>query len=215
MKRRIFVRNAALGAFSLGIFTPGVLPFLGKAPSGAATQWLQQLALELNARRRSTARVAPESFTEVTYAATNYFAKKDYHSKSETFYFLGDQDSWCFYPVYLGLVASVGADMLVPVFHRDAANNWHLVKTLSGFQVEALARASQSLEGYTPAELQDLLMPVIAGKDQGLLGFCTRKGMVQLKTSILDGSTQTSCSIHSGSEELFRETFNSRHLRHA
>ncbi|MFN0175589.1 MAG: hypothetical protein ACKVU0_13140 [Saprospiraceae bacterium] len=213
MKRRNFVRNAALGAISLGIFTPDLIasPFTFQG-SSIAPRWLGQLGGALCGNRRFKARIAPESFAQLTLVTNDYFAQRGYRSENDAFHFFGDQEAWCFYPLHFRHAASGVSDFVVPVLHRESDNNWHLVKTLSGFQIEALLKVSQELPGKTTESLQNLLIPVEKDiKGQWGQAYKTRDGMVTVKTFINGGKAETTCTITGREGMVFNKTFSSRH----
>ncbi len=214
MKRGIFIRNVALSTIGIGLFSTRALASPLSFFGSPAQQWLQRLGSAFATRQRSAALVDAQGFSHARKAAIDFFAKHQYHPNSKIAHFFGQDESWCFFPVYAEQAMPNGLDLLLPVFHRDAANNWHQVRTLSSFQVEALSKVAQSLGDHSPAELADLLMPARkGGLDQGGAGYYTRNGMVSIRTTSIEGKTQTTCRVSTPNGlTVFNETYLDRGL---
>ncbi|MFN0212887.1 MAG: hypothetical protein ACKVT2_01420 [Saprospiraceae bacterium] len=212
MKRRNFVRNTALSAIGLGILPSGLFASGLGFQSASAAHWLRQLGDALAGKRQSKARFSPESIAKLVQTTQDQFAPLGYRSENDTFYFFGEKESWCFYPLVFRHTSSGATDLALPVMRRDQEGNWHLVKTLSGFQLEALSRASLALAEHTPAALQNLLFPSeIRLKNQGALAYKTQDGMVAVKTILTGGKAQTTCTVTGREGTVFSETFSSKH----
>ncbi len=217
MKRGVFIRNVALGSISLGLFSPAALTaFPSLAQGSQAQQWLRQLSTAFACRRRSRSLFAADSFNHAYKSAEYYFEQHHYHRQNDTAYFFGENESWCFFPVYAEQAMPDGLDLLVPVFHRDGANQWHRVKTLTAFQVEAISMASQALMAHTPAELIDMLLPSLnGGHDLGGSGYFTKSSFVSIKTTVIDGKIESCCHVRAHDGQLvWAETSAAKGLRH-
>lgn len=208
MKRSVFIRSVALSSMGIGILPKSIFALPSNAKTAPTRHWMRQLGNAFATRRRSDALVAPAAFRETINVATDILAQHNYHSKNDTFHFFGANESWCFFPVYAAQAMPDGLDLLLPVFHRDAANNWHQVKTLTAYQVEALSKASHALGQHTPNELIDMLMPALnGGHDSSGVGYFTKSGMVSIKTTVLEGKATSTCKVSTRDGQLvFNET---------
>lgn len=211
MKRRNFIRNTGVGALSLGMFAPDIIasPLISQGNSSA--HWLRELGWALSGKRRTNARLSPESFAQITNATNDLFAKRGYQHGHDALCFFGAQEAWCFYPLIKRHTAFGTPPFVVPVFQRQG-DSWHLVIVLDGFEVEAISRASQALTEHDPAALQNLLIPTgKAAPYQGATAYKTRDGLVAIKTIQRGGKAQTTCTITGHEGKVFSETFASRH----
>lgn len=212
MKRRFFIQGTTLGTIGLGIMSPDLIALPVHFEYGSVATWLRQMSWTLGVNRRSSAISAPESFRQVTSGKNDYFANHGYHPMSETCYFFGDDEQYCFYPLVARHTASGTSDLLLPVYRRNSQNEWQPVQTLSGFQVEALIKASHALREKSPAMIQSLLLPI--GKvstGPGAGTYATREGTVSIFTEVKNGRTSTTCTVRNRDGKVFHETFSSSH----
>ena len=209
MKRRTFVRTAALSAFGLSL-KPGIAPFAFLHTTGVQ-QWLRSLVAATSARRRSGALVAAESFRELTNSLNTYFSKRGYEADHSEFYFYNEQESCCFYALKLQHSAAGLSDVLVPVLTRSSDGAWQHVNTITGYQLEALAVAAKALAEH-PTPLQQLLLP---GNKRGSIpahiGFSSEQADVAISTRLQGGKAETSIAISDKGQVIFNRTFASRH----
>ena len=209
MKRRVFVQSAAISAFGLSL-KPGFVPFSLFQSSGVQ-QWLRALVVATSAKRRSSALVGRESFEALTATLNAYFSKRGYHAEHTGFYFYNEQERCCFYPLKLQHSVAGLCDMLVPVLTRDSDGSWRHINTLTGYQVEALARAAKALADH-PTPLQHLLLPANGpSRVPAHIGFGSEKASIAFSTSLQDGIAKTSISISDHGQVIFKDTFISRH----
>ncbi len=211
MKRRNFIRNAAVSAIGLGFYTPDVLanPLTFKGDSVA--HWLREFGWALSGRRRFKAKIASDAFEQITSATNDLFAKRGYRLGSDALCFLGEQENCCFYPLILRHTAFGTPPFVVPVFHRQK-DSWSLVVVLDGFEVEAISRASVALKDNAPSVLHNLLIPTEKAKPYlGASAYKTQDGLVAIKTVQSGGKAQTTCTVIGREGKVFSETFVSRH----
>lgn len=209
MKRGLFIRNVALSTLGIGLFNTKALASPLEFCGSPARRGLQRLGAAFATRQRSAALVAAQGYSHARKAAIDFFAAHQYHPKSHTTHFFGQDESWCYFPVYAEQAMPNDLDLLLPVFHRDAANQWHRVRTLNSFQVETLAKVAQALGDHSPSELADMLMPVLhGGNDQSGMGYFTRNGLVSIKTTFMEDKTETTCQVVTQNGlSVFNETY--------
>jgi len=213
MKRRNFIRNTVVGAIGLGISTPELIASPLTFQSASVATWLRELGWALTGRRRTKARVAPESFAQITSATNDLFAKRGYYPENEALCFFGEQEEWCFYPLTMRHTAFGTPPFVAPVFRRQG-DNWQLVIVLDGFEVEAISKASRALVNMDSAVLPNLLIPTgRAGAYPGGMAYKTRDGLVAIKTVQRGGKAQTTCTVTGREGKIYNETFVSRHCR--
>jgi len=212
MKRRFFIQGTTLGTIGLGIMPPDLIAFPANFEHSSVATWLRQMSWTLIVQRRTVAISAPESFREITSGKNEYFANHGYHTLSETCYFFGDDEQYCFYPLVARHTASGTSDLLLPVYRRNSQNQWQPVQTLSGFQVEALIKASHALREKSPAMIQSLLFPIGAvSTGHGAGAYATREGTVSIVTRLKNGRATTTCTVTNRDGKVFHETFSSSH----
>ncbi len=211
MKRRFFIQGTTLGSIGIGIGSD-LLTFPISLEYGSVAKWLRQLSWTLSVQRRTQARSAPESFNQITGTKNEYFASHGYHKMSDNCYFFGENEQYCFYPVVTRDQSSGISDLLMPVFRMDQSNQWQSVQTLSGFQVEALMKASHALRENSPATIQNWLFPVGKANTINKAGsYATREGTVSVVTTLKNGRGTTTCTVMNRSGKVFHETFSSSH----
>ena len=100
-------------------------------------------------------------------------------------------------------------DMLVPVFATDPDGRWQQVLVLTGFQLEALARAAAAL-AVTDLPLAALLLPLRAIQGSAA-GFESRLGRVEMITRMQNGQTHTAIKVQHGGAVVYDVVFQSQH----
>lgn len=212
MKRRFFIQGTTLGTIGLGIISPDLIAFPANFEHGNVAKWLRQMSWTLAVQRRTQAKYSADSFEQITGGKNEYFATHGYHTMSETCYFFGNDEQYCFYPLVARHAASGTSDLLLPVYQRNSQNEWQPVQTLSGFQVEALIKASHALREKSPAMIQSLLFPI--GKvstGHGAGAYATREGTVSIVTKLRNGRATTTCTVTNRDGKVYHETFSSSH----
>lgn len=212
MKRRFFIQGTTLGTLGLGIMPPDLIAFPANVEHSGVATWLRQMSWTLSVQRRTQAKSGPESFAQVTGEKNVHLANLGYHKMSDTCYFFGDDEQYCFYPLVARHTASGTSDLLLPVYRRNSQHQWQPVQTLSGFQVEALIKASHALREKSPAMIQSLLFPIgKASTGHGAGAYTTREGTVSIVTKVKNGRTSTTCTVTNRDGKVFHETFSSHH----
>lgn len=208
MKRRTFVRSAALGAMGLSL-TPGILPF--PFQQSGSQQWLKSLVNASGAKRRSIASESADSFRTLTESLQAYFSKRGYGKTGSDYYFYNAGGSYCFYTMKLQHGAHTMDDVLIPVLQLDPNGSWRHIRTLTGYQLEALAEAANALSGHAQP-LQEILLPG-AGRPAvpSHLGFNAQEAEVSISTRLSGGNAETSIAIMDRDQLIFNKIFKSRH----
>jgi len=209
MKRRIFFRTMALGTVGLGFQSSiAAVPFVH---ASTVWQWLAQMRSAFFVKNRASAKFSPENFTRQVALHNAFLEQHGFNAGNTPFCFLGENESFSFYPVMQQQTASGTSEMLLPVFFRDNDGVWSHQKTLNGFQLEALCRAANALSERTES-LCHLLMPLSHKADSHALNrFHTIEGSVSITSRVVEGKVQTRCKVMAREGLIFEETFTSRH----
>jgi hypothetical protein len=208
MKRSTFVRATSVGLFALGIL-PELSAINGQAKI-TPKLWMRQLVDATAARRRSGPLTGAASFREEIRNLRSYFAERGYLPENNSFYFYHENERCCFFDVCLRRDRIGLVDVLLPVLYRDDAGKWGHLTTLSGFQLEALAKASAQLS-VQQAPLAHMLLPTPSAV--ALTGgmFQSATGIVNTTTKIDRNGVRTSITITSNDRIVLDETFESGH----
>lgn len=215
MKRRLFVQRSALGTFGLGVVSTDLFSLPFTREYAGVVNWLNEISLTSSVFRRSQAISAQSSFADITAEKNKYFAERGYEKMNDTCYFFGDQEEYCFYPIISDHKASGTKDLLMPVFKRNANQQWEFAQTLSGFQVDAMIKASYALRAKSSVKVQNLLLPVGRGLSGNKAGsYASRDGIVSTHTILKHGKAVTTCTVNDHTGMVYQETFTSRHSLH-
>lgn len=207
MIRRTFLHT---GAWSLlGLSLPGRIFPEFRNPSPAVNHWLRQLVAAVGARRRSGLWGLAERLQEQILRTNAFLAVRGYVSLDSGLYFSPGRPDICFYPLFLERAAAGLTDLLAPVLARRPDGSWRQLVVLTGYQLEALARAAAALaDRETP--LSELLLP--AGPVANAEGsFPTTRGSVAIGTSLDHGTATTQIVVRAGQNVIFTENFVSEH----
>lgn len=207
MIRRTFLHT---GAWSLlGLSLPGSIFPAFRHQSPAVNHWLRQLVAAVGARRRSGLWGQEERLQEQVRRTNAFLAVRGYASRDSGLYFSPGRPDICFYPLFLERAAAGLTDLLAPVLGRRPDGSWQQLVVLTGYQIEALARAAAALaDRETP--LAELLLP--AGAVANAEGsFPTTLGSVAIRTSLHRGTATTQIVVRAGQDVIFMENFVSEH----
>lgn len=205
MKRRTFLSTAPLSLLGLGLPVGAAASLGGQKPG--IRQWLLDLARAVPAKR-AAAFFWPSGLREQIDISNAFLAARGYLAEEAGAFFSVGQ-THCFYPLALRRSQAGLLDLLVPVFTRDAAGDWQQVLVLTGYQIEALARATAVLSA---AELPvaGLLLPVrrVAGEAGS---YESRLGRVKMITRMQQGQAQTAITVRHGGAVVYDAVFQSLH----
>jgi hypothetical protein len=211
MKRRTFVRTAALGALGLGVNT-GLFAANGNNNSKARV-WLQQLTDLIDARPQRKALSSPDSFLQLAAQLNKYFSERGYSTQFDSrFYFYGPQQNCCLFPLELRHARSGTSDFVAPVLRLNAQQEWEHFHTMTGFELEALVHASKALLKTHPETVAALLMPDPARtSNMRKPHYDTAAGTVHVTTQMQANKSRTYIQVTNKGNAVFTDTFESGH----
>lgn len=205
MIRRSFLQTGSLGL--LGLTLPAsVSAAISQRATGVAN-WFQQLATFSGAFRRTAFWGHPPALQQQIHRINAQLAVNGFVSRDASLFFYPDQPAFCFYPLVLRRASAGLTDWAVPVLRQNPDGSWQQVVVLSGYQLEALARASAALADQE-ATINELLLP--AGSPVGA-SIPTRRGCVVIETRIQQGSVITSISVQDKGIVVYSDQFVSEH----
>ena len=206
MKRRTFLSAGPLSLLGLGL--PVGMIFLSTKQQPDVLHWLRELAQTISAKRRAGAFFWPAGLPEQIKSTNAFLAARTYVTETAGAYFSAAK-THCFYPLMLRRSQAGLLDMLVPVFATDPDGRWQQVLVLTGFQLEALARAAAAL-AVTDLPLAALLLPLRAIQGSAA-GFESRLGRVEMITRTQNGQAQTAIRVQHGDAVVYDVVFQSQH----
>lgn len=211
MKRRTFVRNAAVGA--LGI---SVQPSFAYGAGNTKTHiwdWMQHLKDLAQTKRRTQAQHDSASFLALVENLNQYFSARGYAPVAGAgFFFTGTVENTCFFPLQLRNARAGATDLLVPMLALNAAGKWHHALTLTGYQLEALHHAAQKMDAQS-LNIADYLLPVSGQVSNQHTSpyFNTKMGTLCIETRLVGSQSKTKITVSAGNEIVLSDTFVSKH----
>ncbi len=206
MNRRNFLHTGSLSALGLSLPT-GLLSLHGIKTQNSHT-WLQQLAVAVGAKRRSSMLIWSDALRTSMLQTNTELATHGFLREDTAVYFYSAQ-SYCFYPLVMRHAASGTTEFLVPVFGRRSDGQWKKLLVLTSFQIEALAHAATALAGQE-LPLQELLLPAGFAAFQGRT-YGTVEGSVVTHTQLCNGRSSTDLQVLRGGKTLYTSTIQSQH----
>jgi hypothetical protein len=211
MKRRNFVRNAALGA--LGVSVQPSLAFAAGNTKTHIWDWMQHLKELAQTKRRTQAQRSSESFLPLVEDLNRYFEARGYAPVAGSgFFFAGMLENTCFFPLQLRNARAGATDLLVPMLALNAEGIWYHALTLTGYQLEALHYAAQKLASEA-LNIADYLLPSslqVANTGKGPC-FNTKTGTFGIETRLEGSQSKTRITVTAGNEIVLSDTFVSKH----
>ncbi len=211
MKRRTFVRNAAVGA--LGVSVQSSFAYGAENTKTHIWDWMQHLKDLAQTKRRTQAQRGSETFLSLVEDLNRYFAARGYAPVAGAgFFFTGTFENTCFFPLQLRNARAGATDLLVPMLALNAEGQWYHALTLTGYQLEALHHAAQKLDAQL-LNLADYLLPVSVqvSNQYNRPHFITKMGTLCIETHIEGSQSKTQVTVKSGNETVFSDTFISKH----
>lgn len=211
MKRRIFLQTGTFGLISLGV--PSVVSAaVSSSPFSGVSDWFRQLTAITGAQRRSAVGAQPKTLRQAMENINAFWARQDFESRDSSLFFCySGQATCCFYPLVLRRAAAGLTDFLTPVLEERPDGSWRTLVVLSGYQLEALARASIALAKQTEdSPLADLLLPAgpVNMRDGSIP---TRRGKIFIETQLQKGEAFTQVQVQENGQVVFSEKFVSAH----
>lgn len=103
-------------------------------------------------------------------------------------------------------------DQAILCFEKNEAGEWVRLRSLAGFELEALSVAASNLLFDRPdSDLADFLLPVVSSVRTESFSFITSKGSVSIKTFLSDTNSKTEISVMEGNKTLFEQKIISMH----
>jgi hypothetical protein len=211
MKRRTFVRNAAVGA--LGV---SVQPSFAYGAGNTKTHiwdWMQHLKDLGQTKRRTQAQHDSASFLALVENLNQYFSARGYAPVAGAgFFFTGAVENTCFFPVQLRNARAGATDLLVPMLALNAEGKWYHALTLTGYQLEALHHAAQKMDAQQ-FNLADYLLPfsMQVSNQHNSPYFNTKMGALCIETRIEGNQSKTQVTVTANNEIVLSDTFISKH----
>ncbi len=206
MKRRTFLSTGPLSLLGLSL-PAGVLSLTTHQRQGVQ-HWLPDLARAMGAKRRSAAFFWPENLRGQIKTTNTFLAARGYIGEAAGAFFSAEK-SYCFYPRILRRSQAGLLDMLVPILAIGPDGRWRQVLVLTGFQIEALARAAAALAA-TDLPIADLLLP-LRPVQGGANGYESRLGRVEMITRVQNSHAYTRITVQNGGEVVYNDYFQSQH----
>jgi len=211
MKRRIFLQTGAFGLIGLGV--PSVVSAaVSNSPFAGVSNWFHHWVTVTGAQRRSVAGVPSEVLRQTIENINALWVRQDFDPRDSSLFFCNSGPATrCFYPLVLRRAAAGLTDFLTPVLEECPDGSWRTLVVLSGYQLEALARASIALAKQTEElPLTDLLMP--AGPvDMRDGSIPTRRGKIFIETQLQKGEAFTQVQVQENGQVVFSGKFVSAH----
>lgn len=206
MKRRTFISTTILGALSanqLLAFTPLELT------KADINRWLSQLLNAVKAQQRKRYLLADISLKTAYETTKEKWFSSGYGALGSD-YFMCRNDNLALFPIELQHEVHGQIDFVVLVFEKKKNNEWNSVKSLSGFNVEALV---ESLNIF-PADAEDLayyILPTQSTPEFTIKGYKTPKGHVCFETRITDNKAIVNAQIIINDEIVWNQKHESKH----
>lgn len=209
MKRRFFVRSVAVSAVGVGVIPSQLTAMVN--PAHLLVRSIRQLASLLKAAERDKSSCGSAQLKRLIQQTNERYAALGFRESGSSCFFSG-HNSYCYYPLAYHHPSVGTLEVLLPVFHRDSEGQWKLLKTFSGFQIEALAKAASAISDSGSGQLHDLLFPVNREPVVGIGGkYYTKSGTVQIVTTCISGNGHTTCTVQGTDGVEYTESFKSRH----
>lgn len=114
------------------------------------------------------------------------------------------------FPIHLHVAEGKLDDVLL-CFGKNSNGEWKSLKSLSGFDLEAITIAMKELQiNNSTVDLSNYLFPAPAQQLEPY-GFTTKKGSVHLKTTLAAKQTSTQITVTEGSKIVYQKEVISQH----
>lgn len=133
------------------------------------------------------------------------------YEPSGNFCYSSSDDQLKLFPIHLHVNGSGKLDTVLLCFGKNSNGEWKTLKSLSGFDLEAITVAMKELKTKnTTVDLTQYLFPSPV-QPLNPYGFETKKGSVFLKTLLSPEQTSTKIVITEGSNIIFQKEVLSQH----
>jgi len=115
------------------------------------------------------------------------------------------------FPIHLHVEGKGKLDDVLLCFGKNSNGEWKSLKSLSGFDLEAITIAMKELQiNNSTVDLSNYLFPAPAQQLEPY-GFTTKKGSVHLKTTLGTKQTSTQITVTEGSKIVYQKEVISLH----
>lgn len=206
MKRRTFISTTILGTLSAN-------QLLASTPVELTTpntsRWFSLLLKVTNAKQRKRYLLTDKKLKTTYEAIRDEWSLSGYQALGEN-YFLCRDGELALFPIELQHTALGQIDFAVLVFEKKKINEWESVKSLSGFNIEALVK---SLDTFS-ADVEDVancILPTQSTPEFTIKGYKTPKGHVCFDTRITDNKAVINVQITINNEIVWNGKHDSKH----
>lgn len=206
MKRRNFISTTILGALSANQLLAST-PVESTIPN--ISKWFSQLLKVTNAKQRKRYFLTDKKLKNTYEAIRDEWSLSGYQALGEN-YFLCRDGELALFPIELQHTTLGQIDFAVLVFEKKKSNEWKSVKSLSGFNIEALVK---SLNTFS-ADVEDVancILPTQSTPEFTIKGYKTPKGHVYFDTRITDNKAVVNVEITINNEIVWNGKHDSEH----
>ena len=115
------------------------------------------------------------------------------------------------FPIHLQLNGSEKLDAVLLCFGKNASGEWKVLKSLTGFDLEAITVAMRALKTKNNmVDLKHYLFPAPEQQSKPY-SYQTNKGTVYLKTTLSSGHSSTKIVVTEGSSIVYNKEIQSKH----
>lgn len=133
------------------------------------------------------------------------------YQSSGNFCYSSDDNRLKMFPLHLHVDGSGKLDDVLLCFGKNAEGEWKSLKSLSGFDLEAITVAMEELQMHNSnVNLAHYLFPAPVTQSEPY-GFITQKGSVYLKTVLSPENTATKILIKEGNTVVYQKEIISKH----
>jgi len=210
MKRRSFLYSASLGTLGFSYFS-GLPNWVTQQKTLASIDGLFQA---LGAQAQNWLATEPALDQACAEALTSW--KQVGYEPLHKRYFMCKKEQTAIYTLCLRHEELGLLDVSALVFQKEVfRSSWNLCAELTGFQLEALAKAAASLsETATAARLADLLLPTEETIRQNPHRFATTLGEVSVSARLeLNKAATITAAVYENSQALWTSEYRSEYLQ--
>lgn len=206
MKRRTFISTTILGALSANQLLAST-PVTLTTPN--TSKWFSLLLKVTNAKKRKRYLLTDKQLKTAYEATKDEWSLSGYQALGEN-YFLCRDGKLVLFPIELQHPLLGQIDFAILVFEKNKTNQWKSIKSLSGFDIEALIK---SLDTF-PTDSEDLancILPTQSTPEFTTKGYKTPKGHVCFDTRITDNKAVVNAQIIVNNEIVWNGKHESKH----
>lgn len=137
--------------------------------------------------------------------------EKTGYEPSGNLYYNSKDGNLKMFPIHLHIDGAGKLDDVLLCFGKNANGEWKSLKSLSGFDLEAITVATKDLQlSNSNVDLSHYLFPAPA-QQLDPYGFTTKRGSVYLKTTLATGQTSTKMIVKEGNNIVYQKEIISKH----